>query len=152
MSKILLTGASGFLGKHIYDYLKSKDYEIISLGRSSQNDIICDLSIEVPLLEIDTIALVIHAAGRAHCIPKTEEEKKHFFDVNVQGTENLLNGLEEVGVPKKFVFISSVSVYGRESGKNINEKTLLQSRDSSGLSKLLQKNRLQNGVHKIMCF
>lgn len=136
MSKILLTGASGFLGKHIYDYLKSKDYEIISLGRSSLNDIICDLSIEVPLLKIDSLALVIHAAGKAHSIPKTEEEKKHFFDVNVKGTENLLKGLEKAVVPKLFVFISSVSVYGKVKGININEEHSLIAKDPYGLSKI----------------
>ena len=136
MSKILLTGASGFLGKHIYNYLYHKKFEIITIGRSSLNDIVCDLSFEVPFLKTNSLTLVIHAAGKAHSVPKTEQEKKHFFAVNVQGTENLLNELENTGKPKQFVFISSVSVYGQEEGNIINENHPLNAKDSYGLSKI----------------
>jgi nucleoside-diphosphate-sugar epimerase len=47
-----------------------------------------------------------------------------------------LKGLEKIGMPKQFVFISSVSVYGQETGNNIDENHLLDAKDAYGLSKI----------------
>ena len=128
---VLLTGSSGFLGKII-----NKEFtpNVRTLGRVSSSDICSDLSREIPLLcKCD---LVIHAAGKAHSIPKTDTEKKQFYDVNVGGTINLLKGLEKSGLPTMFVFISSVSVYGQEVGVDINEDHSLDAKDPYGLSKI----------------
>jgi nucleoside-diphosphate-sugar epimerase len=59
-----------------------------------------------------------------------------FYDINDNGTINLLSALSNVGVPKKFVFISSVSVYGLNQGENINENSPLQAEDPYGKSKI----------------
>lgn len=133
MDKVLLTGSNGFLGKYIYDHL-SKSYEIITLSRSGAN-IIADLSIEQPMFS--SVDMVIHCAGKAHNVPKSEIEKQEFFQVNVTGTSNLLNSLKLCNkLPKSFLFISSVSVYGREIGTNINEDSPLLAKDPYGLSKI----------------
>ena len=130
---VLLTGANGFLGKIIVETLE-KEYQILTLSRNSGIYRVC-LDKEVPVFR-ETCDLVIHAAGKAHSVPKTEAERKQFNDVNVVGTENLLKGLEKAGIPEQFVFISSVSVYGQESGININEEHALQAKDPYGLSKI----------------
>jgi nucleoside-diphosphate-sugar epimerase len=80
--------------------------------------------------------MVIHAAGIAHKIPNFDIEEQAFFDINVNGTKNLLRGLSENKVPKYFVFISSVSVYGVSSGLNISEESPLMAKDPYGLSKI----------------
>jgi nucleoside-diphosphate-sugar epimerase len=133
---ILITGASGFLGKSILDFFSSKDISILSLGRNSLNDIKCDLSSEIPNLNLTEIELVIHAAGKAHSIPKNQLAINRFFEVNVIGTQNLLKGLALAGVPKQFVFISSVAVYGLNEGNKINENSPLLAIDPYGLSKI----------------
>ena len=92
--------------------------------------------------------LVIHSAGKAHSIPKTPLEKQLFHDVNVKGTRNLLTGLEKSNLPKSFVFISSVSVYGQEFGENINEDFPLQAKDSYGLSKIEAEKIVQEWCRK----
>lgn len=130
---ILLTGANGFLGKIIIKTLE-RECQIVALSRNFGEYRVC-LDKEVPDFR-ETYDLLIHAAGKAHSIPKTELEKKQFHDVNVTGTKNLLKGLEKVGVPKQFVFISSVSVYGLDSGKDINEESPLVAKDPYGLSKI----------------
>jgi nucleoside-diphosphate-sugar epimerase len=129
--KILLTGSSGFLG-NLIAYHNSENI-ILTLNRSKSH-FICDLGFSIPNFNSD-FDVVIHNAGKAHSIPKTEEEKLSFFQVNVQGTKNLLKGLE-TKIPKQFVFISSVSVYGLEYGKNIDEITILKAKDPYGLSKI----------------
>jgi nucleoside-diphosphate-sugar epimerase len=142
--KIILTGFSGFLGKIILSILKHKN--IISLGRNNAN-ITCDISNQVPNLPITD--LVIHAAGKAHIVPKTEQEKQDFFNVNVKGTENLLTGLKQApALPKAFVFISSVAVYGLDSGKNINEEHPLNANDPYGLSKIQAESIVQEWCTK----
>jgi nucleoside-diphosphate-sugar epimerase len=131
--KILVTGANGFLGKSIVKEL-SKDNTLFSLSRSF-GDYKVSLDNEIPVFN-QKFDLVIHAAGKAHAIPNGRAENKQFFDVNVLGTRNLLQGLENTGLPKQFVFISSVSVYGQESGIQINEEHPLEAKDSYGLSKI----------------
>lgn len=133
--KILLTGANGFLGRYIKEHFK-QSYQLETLGRSSRHNYNCDLAIEIPELCKD-IDVVIHTAGKAHSIPKTSIDKQAFFYVNFKGTQNLLQGLEESqSLPKVFVFISTVAVYGRESGINISEETPILAKDPYGLSKI----------------
>ncbi len=131
--KILLTGSNGFLGYQIQAVLNPiLDFTTLSRSNSSIN---CDISNFIPVLP--QVNIVIHAAGKAHSVPKTLEEKQAFFDVNFKGTQNLLKGLEECqSLPKAFVFISSVAVYGRENGVNIPEDAPLLAKDPYGLSKI----------------
>lgn len=130
--KILLTGASGFLGKILKEEL-TPFHEIITLGRKPENDISNDLRKEIP--EVPEVDMIIHAAGKAHVIPKTEQEKKEFFKVNEKGTENLLKSIEKIN-PKIFILISTVAVYGKEKGENIDEEEPLFGDTPYALSKI----------------
>jgi nucleoside-diphosphate-sugar epimerase len=147
---VLLTGASGFLGKSIVKNLEPNN-NIISLSRYF-GDYKVSLEIEVPKFN-ESFDLVIHCAGKAHFVPKTESERKQFHNVNVTGTENLLKGLEKIGVPKQFVFISSVAVYGLEFGKDISEENKLEAKDAYGLSKIETEKLLVEWckVHAVVC-
>ena len=148
--RIILTGARGFLGSYIKKEL-SKEGDVFTISRTGAT-LSIDLSNEIPSLpEVD---LVIHCAGKAHSIPKTEEEKQVFFDVNLKGTANLLKGLEYSGkLPKAFVFISTVAVYGRESGTMINENHPLNAIEPYGLSKIQAEKIIQNwcAENNIIC-
>ncbi len=134
--KILLTGGSGFLGKIIKTVLH--EHEISTLAKSAA-DINVDLRKATAVLTFNDV--VVHAAGKAHLKPGNKIEAQDFFDVNVIGTSNLLKGLESSVLPKSFIFISTVAVYGMESGKLINEDTPLAAVDPYGKSKL-QAERL----------
>lgn len=131
--EILITGGNGFLGKAITKEL-SKRHVLKSLSRTC-GDYQVSLENEIPNFELK-FDLVVHAAGKAHSVPKTELEKKQFYDVNVNGVKNLMNGLEKTGFPEQFVFISSVAVYGQDSGININEEHPLEAIDPYGVSKI----------------
>ena len=131
---ILITGAKGFLGQAVRNHLNLSQVPCITFGRSVGNEIQCNLANEIP--EIPEVDMVIHAAGKAHSVPKTDEEKADFFRVNVQGIENLLAGLENNSSLKKFVFISSVAVYGITEGKEIDENSPLNATDAYGKSKI----------------
>lgn len=120
MERMLFTGATGFLGRNVLPLL-AHSYEIDTIGRGAQNKYVCDLATTVPALDAQ-YDVVYHAAGKAHVVPKTKAEKKLFFDINVQGTKNLCAALELAGVPRAFVFISTVAVYGCDFGENITEE------------------------------
>ena len=75
---------------------------------------------------------------------KTDEEKADFFKVNVQGTENLLAGLENKSSLKKFIFISSVAVYGIMEGTEIDENSPLNATDAYGKSKIEAEQIIQH--------
>lgn len=129
---VLLTGASGFLGKIATPFLE-KNHTVIRVGRDAGNTIIADLT--KPMVSLPIVDAVIHAAGKAHIYPKTDAEKQAFFDVNVEGTRHLLNSLSQQSV-KAFVFISSVSVYGMEQGDGISESSPLNGKSPYALSKI----------------
>ena len=148
--EILITGAKGFLGEHIVRSLVN-DNTIKCLSRT-YGDFKVSLENEIPNFD-QKFDIVIHAAGKAHSVPKTAIEKQSFFDVNVKGTENLLKGLEATGFPKQFVFISSVSVYGVISGNLINEETPLTAKDPYGNSKIQAEKLIEDWCKKnnIVC-
>ena len=131
---ILLTGGNGFLGKKIKNSLNKNNIPVLTLGKSSTNDIQCDLAFEIP--NLPAINMVIHAAGKAHTVPKTDNEKRNFYEVNVKGTQNILSALGNLTQLKKFVFISSVAVYGLSEGKEIDEHAPLNAADPYGASKI----------------
>ena len=130
---ILLTGASGFLGQIFYEEL-SKFGCVETIGRNNST-YLADLSKEIPSIS-GSYKLVIHAAGKAHKVPKCSEEVEEFYKVNVNGTASLLNALESLQPPKSLVFISSVAVYALNNGVFINENTPLLAKDPYGLSKI----------------
>ena len=128
--KILITGASGFIGREIVRVFSKTNFELICLSsrNASKNrddfetdnffraDITDVDSLEV-LSEIKQIDVVIHAAGLAH--QSKGEPKEEFWRVNVAGTENICN-LAVASRAEHFILISSVSVYGN-SGKETGE-------------------------------
>jgi nucleoside-diphosphate-sugar epimerase len=131
--EILVTGANGFLGNHIVNGL-TNSHKISSLSRTFGVYKV-SLENEVPIFN-HKFNMVIHAAGKAHSNPKTDQEKQSFYDVNVLGTQNLLVGITNIGVPEQFVFISSVSVYGKDFGENIPDDLPLMAKDAYGRSKI----------------
>ena len=129
----LITGANGFLGKAISKNI-SGSYSIWGLSRTG-SDFNYSLEKVIPDFKVE-FDLVIHAAAKAHNFSQTKLEKQQFHDVNVFATQNLLEGLTRSGIPKYFVFISSVSVYGMDFGSEINENTCLNAKDPYGKSKI----------------
>lgn len=134
MKNLLFTGASGFLGDNIFLILKEL-YVVNTLGLRADDYYRVNMATQEPNLE-HSYDIVLHAAGKAHSVPKTEAEKKIFFDVNLQGTKNLCAALEQSGVPKAFIFISTVAVYGLDYGEEISEDSPMNGTSAYALSKI----------------
>lgn len=144
----LLTGASGFLGRSISNQLTAQGFKVTGLGRVSQS-----LNIDIRKgfnfdKDFDP-DVVVHAAGKAHSVPRTQEEIKDFFDINFEGTKNLCAALEGLMIkPKSFIFISTVAVYGLDSGDKISENHPLKGETAYAKSKILAEEWLTNWAEK----
>lgn len=144
--RLLFTGATGFLGKNIKPILM-ESYEVTTLGASDKNDIKVDLAKDVPHIS-SQYDVVLHAAGKAHYIPKTDSEIKEFYNTNYMGTVNLCSALESHGVPQSFIFISTVAVYGVDSGENITENGPLNGNTPYASSKIMAEQYLSDWCAK----
>lgn len=117
--RVLLTGATGFLGKYIIEELEENNYEVIAFARNEKigkelenkyknikfykGDFIKLKDLEKITETIDT---VIHAGALSTVWGKWED----FYKTNVFGTENILKFCRERKV-KRLVYISSPSIY-----------------------------------------
>lgn len=144
--KLLFTGASGFLGQNVKPLLENF-YEVKTMGVTEADYFKTDLSQEISKLT-ENFDIVFHAAGKAHGIPNSVAEEKVFFDVNYQGTVNLCKALEQSVLPKAFIFVSTVAVYGVEFGDNISEDHPLKGKTSYALSKIQAEQFLTNWCAK----
>lgn len=142
---LLFTGASGFLGSNILQIF-NRIYNVKTIGLSIIDNYNLNLAVEVPNL-IEQFDVVLHAAGKAHSVPKTEAETKLFFDVNFQGTKNLCEGLEKC-LPKSIIFISTVAVYGIDSGEGITEEYPLNGKSPYAASKIQAEEYLKKWCSK----
>ncbi|MCR5063112.1 MAG: NAD-dependent epimerase/dehydratase family protein [Treponema sp.] len=115
---VLVTGATGFLGKYLITEL-SDSYKVIAIGRNeisgrALDSADCkfikadfsDMEQLVPIFKNENISYVIHAGALSTVWGKWED----FYKSNVEGTRNIADCCAKYNV-KKFVFISSPSVY-----------------------------------------
>lgn len=118
--KILVTGASGFIGRSVCEQMNSGDVEIVPVVRTPDKAASGSNSIVVPDIGPDTawrehlgeVDLVIHTAARVHAMNDTSADQPEAYRrINVAGTLNLARQAAQVGV-KRFVFLSSIKVNG----------------------------------------
>ena len=121
MKKILITGASGFIGSFIVEEALAQGMEVwAGVRKSSSRRYLQDQRIHFIELNLDskdelmeqlsnhTFDYIVHAAGVTKCINKSD-----FFRVNTEGTRHLVEALQALQMPiGHFVFISSLSVFG----------------------------------------
>ena len=146
MEKLLFTGGTGFLGNNTMPILETL-YSVTTVGISPQDNIKANFAIDVPVLP-ERYNVVLHAAGKAHIYPKTTEEIQSFFDINYIGTINLCRALENVGVPKSLVFISTSAVYGIDNGNYVTEDYPLNGDTPYAKSKIMAEEFLTNWAKK----
>ncbi len=104
--KILLTGASGFIGQHILPKLEQNGHNVHCLS----SDLCNYKNVEKEVLDVDP-ELIIHLAARTE-VEKSFYEPMRFGEVNYLGTVNLVNVAVKLKNLKNFMFASTMEVYG----------------------------------------
>ena len=123
--RILITGATGFVGSYLTRYLVKKGYKnIVCLKRAtSRMDLVAEVQdkvtwaegdiLDVPYLENilreHQIEQIYHCAAVVSFDPRDREE---MYKINVVGTENVVNAALEVGI-EKLIYTSSIAAIGR---------------------------------------
>lgn len=117
--RILLTGASGFLGSSLLNRLNSIA-EVVPVLRevsgATKNSVIHEINSETDWSDsLRDISVVIHCAARAHIMrDKSIDPLTEYRKVNVDGTLNLARQAAKAGI-RRFIFISSVKVNGEST-------------------------------------
>ena len=153
---ILVTGGLGYLGSHAVVELIKQNYGVVILDNLSNshrknlkriekitsqklNFYKEDIRHKSKLHKIfkdNNIRGVMHFAG-LKSVRESNSQRKEYFDVNVNGTRNLVNALNEINNDKKFfIFSSSACVYGNPNFLPYDESHSLQPDNFYGETKL----------------
>ena len=127
MSKnVLITGAAGFIGHHLYNRLLQRGDRVIGLDNFDhpcgaeieciKGDVLHRTLIDELVREVD---VVYHLASQIH-VDRSYKEPELTFDVNVGGTENVIKACKEYG--KQLVFASTSEIYGTAQTDTISEE------------------------------
>jgi nucleoside-diphosphate-sugar epimerase/predicted dehydrogenase len=130
--KILITGAAGFVGRHLVKSLREHDYEVIAMVRENTDTAFLK-ALGVWIVKGDlrnqaSLQQVFRESydGIVHVATTMKGPWEEYWEGTVQGTRRLVELAAEKDV-KKFVFLSSISVYDLSSlhGSCIDENTPL---------------------------
>jgi nucleoside-diphosphate-sugar epimerase len=124
--KVLVTGANGFIGNRLVSVLSGK-FKVRAVVRQLKSRVCIDKTYVIGEISgrtdwkgcLDDVNTIVHLAGVAH---NNSNVNDYIEEVNVQGTINLAEQAANMGV-KRFIFISTISVFGNKSKKPFNENS-----------------------------
>jgi nucleoside-diphosphate-sugar epimerase len=139
MTRLLITGASGFVGSHLVPALQALGHDVrcaaIKIDPSeSQPDWTCALQDR---------EVVIHLAARVHQMADKPKQAEAYYQINSLGTKHLAEQAAQQGI-QRFIYLSSIKVYGdRKRDYQLDETSALEPTCPYGQSKLLEEQALQ---------
>jgi UDP-glucose 4-epimerase len=143
MNKVLITGGCGYIGSNLIIKLVNNNFQPISIDNFSnsskytfkqtkhclnqdivnKNINICNFKKLYKFFQKNEIDSIIHCAALTS-VPKSIQEPINYYENNIVGLINLLKCVSLFNI-KKFIFISSCSVYGTPLKIKVNETTPL---------------------------
>jgi len=142
-TKVLVTGAAGFIGGHLVEALREKDYSIVCLAHPEDDThhlesldlkiIRGDLADSHTLQQaVDGVEVIYHLAGILF-----SRDPDSLYRTNYVGTKNIINACKAKKIHlKRFLYVSSASVSGPTGEISINEECLCRPNNDYGKSKL----------------
>jgi nucleoside-diphosphate-sugar epimerase len=145
--KVLITGATGFIGSRFAEICKGRGYDVVALGQEN-NDVererkanLRRVGVAVEQLDLGSDAalgsqlsgvdVVFHLAAAQHEMNRPDS---YFWAINVEGTRRMLDASIAAGV-KRFVYGSTIGVYGVPKVDVIDETTSLDPDNIYGVTK-----------------
>lgn len=138
--KYFISGASGFIGGSLFDYLSDLNASVVGMGRSykdKKNYFQCDIFNNSKLKDIlQDVTCIVHCAGYAHAFEDSPySEMHHNWRINYEGTKNLVNLAVQAGA-KIFINLSSVKAMGGVGDLCVDESWEHPPESDYGKSKL----------------
>lgn len=145
-AKVLVTGATGFLGRHVAALLERGGWQVVRAGNRQQGPGIVRLPLEGEAELEPALAgcqAVVHLAGRAHVLNEVHPRPADvFMQVNCAGTARLASAAAAMGV-RRFLFMSSIkAVSGATTGAPLTEEDTPDPEGPYGISKLAAEREL----------
>jgi nucleoside-diphosphate-sugar epimerase len=148
--RVLITGINGFVGSHVSNYLKRKNFDVIGLDITPGSDLAGDISDSDFVfndLGKQHFDAVIHLAALAD-IKKTTSDPYSTYKVNDYGTLNLLELASRKNV-NRFLYASSANVYGVPVDRPATEMTPFNPRLPYDYSKVVAEMLVRSyALHK----
>lgn len=154
--RILVTGASGFLGHHFVEHAASAGHEIVALHRQPITgstpapihrsgvtvryaDVLDRQSIDAAVADVDCVC---HLAA---AFTEASATENYFHRVNVEGTSNVMAAAHAAGA-RRFVFCSTAGIYGKRVSGVIDETREPQPFNSYERSKVAAEEEVRRGA------
>ena len=150
--RVLITGATGFIGRALCPALVATGHEVAVVVRNSDNPTIPERATVhvIPNIGPETewdqalsgIDAVIHLAARAHVMEEhARDPLAEFSRINAEGTGRLVSAAAKAGIGR-FVYLSTVKVMGDRSPAPFRETDTPRPEDDYGKSKLAGERAL----------
>ena len=128
--RAFVTGATGFIGRHLVEKLRARGHDVIALVRSPHRaSAVRDLGGELAEGDVsDPVAVrraldgcdaVFHVAG-VYRVGIRPSERPDMYQANAHGTEIVLDAAAEASIPR-IVYVSTCNVFGNTGGRVIDE-------------------------------
>jgi GDP-4-dehydro-6-deoxy-D-mannose reductase len=157
-SKAFITGINGFVGKHLVNFLLSKEFEVFGIDISDNFE--GDNRVKyykANILDLDKLKQIIdeikpkhifHLAGFSS-VKKSFEQPELCKKINISGTKNLLDSILEANINPKILIISSADVYGIPKSVPIPETAELNPISPYGESRKEQEELCREYMEKL---
>ena len=159
--KILVTGGLGFIGKYLVEYLLKQKNQVTVFDNFSNLNKIKSISEDkdVKIIEGDitnfneiksatkNIDVVVHLAAKIS-VEESIKNPSETFQVNVEGTKNVLEACKENNI-RKIIVASSAAVYGESPpGKKLDENSSKKPISPYGESKMIMEKEVEKFLEK----
>jgi len=161
--KILITGASGFIGRHLSKYLSDKGFYVIGTYNRRKPEIvhnyfealnIKDAGSKASWLPIvSRVDYIVHLIGKAHVFDKKNKSfLEEFRNVNVEITRALASSCLSSKSLKKFIYISSISAVTSSSNLPLDENSVCRPDTEYGMTKYEAEKVMQEILGELKCW
>jgi UDP-glucose 4-epimerase len=155
MSRVLVTGATGFIGSALCEQLAGAGYAVRAAlrneravpGSIAEKVITGDIASADLGVALEGVDAVIHAAARVHVLRDSPASSDLYARTNIHGTSRLAQAAARAGV-RRFIFLSSIKVNGEETSRAYRADDQPSPEDGYGRSKLLAEKALQEVAAK----
>ena len=138
VKKILIIGSQGMLGSSLCKVLED-EFEVIGIDQKDCN--ITDKDAILELVKNLDVDVVVHCAAYTD-VDRAEDESKELMSINVDGTKNILDGLEKK--ESLFIYISTDYVFDGQKLEPYSEEDIPHPLGQYGLSKLEAEKLVRN--------
>jgi nucleoside-diphosphate-sugar epimerase len=132
IKSILISGASGFVGKNLSEFLLKNNYILQALSRSDLHFLRDDL--------LNSSNALIHLAGKAHDLLNVNDFEDYYI-TNTQLTKNIFDAFLKSDI-KIFIFLSSIKAVSDSSKFELYEDHIPLPKTNYGKSKLLAEQHI----------